>query len=130
MEQRSGIPAEPQAEPTVSKSTAEIAAQALAAFAGVAVSRYLGLELTITLLAGAAGGALCGLLPYSVAKKRNNLQAGRISMWVCTGSGLVLGILLALPVALLATVAVVAASRADAPASVAEALAEDRADRF
>ena len=55
-------------------------------------------------------GALCGLLPYFIGRRKNK-KLSKISIWVCTAAGMVLGVILVLPVALFFTV-VIANSKA------------------
>jgi len=49
-------------------------------------------------------GALCGLLPYCIAKRRGRQGLGYGALAACTLAGFVLGILLALPTAIVFTV--------------------------
>ena len=58
-----------------------------------------------------AGGSLCGLLPLLVGKSRNNLTLGSVG-FVCTLiSGLILGVLLAAPVAMVFTLIIALSNR-------------------
>lgn len=52
------------------------------------------------LVAGGSVGAVCGLLPYFIAKKKNN-KLKNISLWSCILSGVILGLFLAVPVAII-----------------------------
>ncbi|HWE94165.1 MAG TPA: hypothetical protein VG269_09395 [Tepidisphaeraceae bacterium] len=57
---------------------------------------------------GLVAGALCGLLPFFLAKNRNRMPLGVAAITTCAVCGLILGLLLALPVALVFTVIIVA----------------------
>jgi hypothetical protein len=59
---------------------------------------------------GGVTGAICGLLPYFTGRRKNK-KLSKISIWVCTAAGIILGIILALPVALFFTI-VIANSKA------------------
>lgn len=65
---------------------------------GFAVGMFLG---------GAMAGMVCGLLPYFVGKKKGNGKLGGIGFFSCIGAGLILGLLLALPVAIVFTVVII-----------------------
>ena len=120
------IPEPPQPEGPLSKSTLRLGGQVLGSVGGVLLVQYLGLEDSIKFFAGGAAGALCGLLPYWLAKKRGRLDAARRSMWACTVAGLVLGLILALPVSLMATAVVLARARKDDESvNVAQSASED-----
>ncbi|MGB8261947.1 MAG: hypothetical protein WCE75_16425 [Terracidiphilus sp.] len=58
------------------------------------------------LIGGALMGLVCGLLPYFVGKKKNVEGLPVTALWVCAVCGLLLGILLALPVAIVFTVVI------------------------
>jgi hypothetical protein len=75
-----------------------------AAFARAIVKQTL-LDTTIMLLGGGVTGLICGLLPYYVGKNRSAKWA-KIALYSCAASGLALGILLALPVAVAFCVAI------------------------
>jgi hypothetical protein len=49
-------------------------------------------------------GSICGLLPYFVAKKKGFTKFALPSLAVCAISGGLLGIMLAIPVALVCTI--------------------------
>lgn len=59
------------------------------------------------ILGGLAMGYLCGLIPFFVGKKKGQQDLANTALIVCTISGLGLGILLALPVAIVFTVVIV-----------------------
>ncbi len=56
---------------------------------------------------GAAVGLALGLLPYFIGRKRGNRMLGTIALPVCFLSGLILGAVLALPVAIAFSVAII-----------------------
>jgi hypothetical protein len=59
------------------------------------------LEYIIGLILGAGGmGVLCGLIPLSLGNKFNNEGLAKLGFYCCIISGLISGIVLALPVAL------------------------------
>ncbi len=51
------------------------------------------------LVGGFVAGMLCGMIPYYFGKKRKQPQLALAGLMACTLSGVVLGLLLALPVA-------------------------------
>ena len=53
------------------------------------------------LIGGGVVGLVCGLVPYFVGKKQSNNKLGKIALWSCITSGLISGIVLALPVAII-----------------------------
>ncbi len=52
-------------------------------------------------------GLLCGCLPYYQAKRVGNLELAQISLASCTLAGLILGVVLALPTAIVFTLVIV-----------------------
>ena len=52
-----------------------------------------------TLVGGFVAGMLCGMIPYHFGKKRKQPQLALAGLMTCTLSGVILGLLLALPVA-------------------------------
>jgi hypothetical protein len=94
--------------PGVVKQTksARLAPTAFASVIGCAVAAILvrgfGPRALAMMLGGAAAGGLCGLLPYFVGRKRDARLAA-LAVWVCVGSGILFGVFLAIPVALLFT---------------------------
>jgi hypothetical protein len=87
------------------KST-RFAPAAFATVIGCAVAAILargfGPRTLAMILGGAAAGGLCGLLPYFVGRKRDARLAA-FAVWICVGLGILFGIFLAIPVALLFT---------------------------
>ena len=73
---------------------------AIGVAAGTLVAQLLGPLDTITLLAGTAAGAIVGFIVQRAAKKRGEPKLGSTAMIACTGSGAVLGLVLAIPVGL------------------------------
>jgi len=65
------------------------------------------------------GGALAGLLPLIFGKKRDKAVLGIIGFVVCLICGFILGLLLALPVAVIFTVIIIVTSKKnDTPPSI------------
>ena len=62
--------------------------------------KYLSPQTSAGILGGALAGLVVGLMPYFIAKHKGHPRLGRIALRSCIISGLVLGILLALPVAI------------------------------
>ena len=60
-------------------------------------------------------GGLCGLLPFFVGMNRNKVALGIAGLVSCSVGGLILGILLAAPIALIFTVIIVATKGPSAP---------------
>ncbi|MGQ0639869.1 MAG: hypothetical protein ACT4P6_03715 [Gemmatimonadaceae bacterium] len=54
----------------------------------------------VRIFGGMLAGMLVGLLPYFIAKSRENPRLGRTAMLSCTIAGALMGILLAAPVAI------------------------------
>ena len=61
-------------------------------------------------LGGLVAGSLCGLVPFSLAKKRGRKGLGIAALITCAASGVILGLLLALPVAASFSVAIIITS--------------------
>lgn len=59
------------------------------------------------LFGGLVAGAVCGLLPFFLAKSRNRVPLGTAALITCGVCGVILGLILALPVALIFTVIIV-----------------------
>lgn len=49
-------------------------------------------------LGATAGGFLVGLIPFFIAKKRGDKKLAKLSLGICTLSGGIFGLLLAIPV--------------------------------
>ncbi len=60
---------------------------------------------------GLVAGGLCGMLPMSLALKRNRIELGIPALIMCVLFGLVGGLLLAIPAALIGTLAVAIMSK-------------------
>jgi hypothetical protein len=88
---------EPPAPKPESKALSVLASIAAAAIGFFAV-RLLPFDMTIRFMAGAFAGCLCGLIPYFIAKNRSNLKLAKLALGICTLSGLLLGLILAVPV--------------------------------
>jgi hypothetical protein len=70
-------------------------------------------KIGIAIAIGSAVGFICGLLPFFLAKQRNNLKLGRIAVGVCWLSGAAFGLLLALPAAIIFTIIVLTGKNRD-----------------
>ena len=57
------------------------------------------------IIGGAIAGLLCGLIPYFIGKKKNK-KLSQIAIWSCVASGIILGALLALPVAIIFSIVI------------------------
>ena len=90
-----------------SKTLGSVAA-VLGAGIGFVVAQALPFEVTIRLAAGALAGFLCGLIPSFIAKQRNNLKFGKLALGICTLSGSLLGLLLAIPLCITFTIVALA----------------------
>jgi hypothetical protein len=62
------------------------------------------------ILGGLVIGTLCGLVPFFVGKKRNQMPLAIGGLAACIVSGLILGLILALAVSILFTVIIVFAN--------------------
>jgi hypothetical protein len=89
----------------------------LASIVGFGVGYYVIWELPPKIAMGIGVGSLagiaCGLLPFFLAKQRNNLRLGRMAVGVCWLSGAAFGLLLAIPVAVIFTVVVLTGKNRD-----------------
>lgn len=63
------------------------------------------------LIGGTIAGAVCGLLPLLLARGRGQLPLGTAGMVSCMISGAILGLILAIPVAVIFTVVVLSRGR-------------------
>jgi hypothetical protein len=75
-----------------------IAAGIVGAIIGYAAVKLLPHDLGIKIFAGGATGLLVGLIPFLIGRKKHPRLA-RISLGCCLVAGMILGLLLALPVA-------------------------------
>lgn len=73
---------------------------------GAALVSGLGPDFAGGLLFGGVAGGIVGLLPYFVGRQKDRDLAVK-AVWWCVGSGMVLGLLLAAPVAIVFTVVLV-----------------------
>ena len=84
---------------------------------GAAVANGLGAALgptfVVKVMGGAAAGGICGLIPYFASRRKDRAFA-RKSVWICVGSGMILGVILALPVAVVT--AIIGSRRTPQPA--------------
>ena len=97
--------------PTVPKPQGKggaAAAGVLSAIAVVAVSLALPQQVRIAVSIGTLAGLVTSLLPYFVARSRGHAKLGMTAIPVCTVCGAVLGLLLAIPVAIVFTLISVA----------------------
>ncbi|HVM62212.1 MAG TPA: hypothetical protein VMV72_15225 [Verrucomicrobiae bacterium] len=62
------------------------------------------------LAGGLVVGTLCGLIPFFVGRKKGQSTLGIAGLIVCMLSGLVLGVILALPASIIFTIVIVFAS--------------------
>jgi len=67
------------------------------------------------LVGGLFAGLVCGALPLYVAEKRGRKGLGAFALVICVLSGMFLGCLLALPIALMFTFFFLAIGRSDRP---------------
>jgi hypothetical protein len=78
------------------------------------------------LVGGLFVGAVCGLLPLAVAKRKGRTAFGVASLVACTLSGLLLGLILAVPVAvILSAVALILGSPAGSSSARLETSSRD-----
>ena len=63
-------------------------------------------ELIARFVGGGIAGALCGLIPFFVGRKRGN-KLGTVGLCVCIPVGMFFGIILALPTAIVFTIIIV-----------------------
>jgi len=73
---------------------------------GFAVAQRMSPKRLGLFLGGGTAGLVCGLVPYFIGKKKNNRKLGKIALWSCIAAGLILGILLALPVAVIFSIVI------------------------
>jgi hypothetical protein len=66
---------------------------------GAAAVRGLEPQTAGMLFGGAVAGALCGLLPYFIGKKKSQEKLGSIALLACIVAGVALGLILAIPTA-------------------------------
>jgi len=59
------------------------------------------------IIGGLVAGLLCGLVPFFVGKNKGQQDLGTVALLVCAVCGMILGILLAVPVAIVFTVVIV-----------------------
>ncbi|HME57934.1 MAG TPA: zinc ribbon domain-containing protein [Terracidiphilus sp.] len=59
------------------------------------------------IIGGLVAGFLCGLVPFFVGKNKGQQDLGTVALLVCAACGMVLGILLALPAAIVFTIVIV-----------------------
>lgn len=59
------------------------------------------------MIGGFVAGSLCGLVPFFVGKRKGQTNLAVIALLVCAFCGMILGILLALPAAVVFTVIIV-----------------------
>lgn len=67
--------------------------------------------LLVKLVAGTVVGFLCGLIPYYLAKKQGKSNRRKHTLWICTLSGTVGGLLLAIPASILLVVYIMRSRR-------------------
>ncbi len=65
----------------------------------IGAAQSLSIQTIARFVGGGVAGALCGLVPYYIGRKKDPKLA-RIALWSCAGAGLILGIILALPTAI------------------------------
>ena len=91
-----------ESPPGPPRQTGRSIAGTLAGFAAAAVgfiaARALPPELAIRIIAGGVAGCVVGLIPFFLARKRSEMTLAKIALGVCIVSGLVLGLVLAVPI--------------------------------
>ena len=87
----------------------------IGAIIGIAVVRMFRDEgsLLFKVLGGTVGGFLVGLIPFFIAKKRGDEKLARLAPGICTLSGVILGLLLAIPVCIVFVVIILTKQRKD-----------------
>ena len=58
------------------------------------------------LVGGLVVGVLCGLAPLLIGRKRNRQALGKVGLIACIVSGLILGLILAIPVSIIFTMVI------------------------
>lgn len=91
-------PSPPAATPSIRAAVLKIAGGIIGGIIGYTAVRLLPHDVGIRIFAGGAAGLLVGLMPFFIGEKRHPRLA-RISLWSCLIAGMILGLLLAVPVA-------------------------------
>ena len=91
-------PSPPPATLSTRGTVFRIAGGVIGGIIGYTAVKLLPHDVGIHIFAGAAAGLLVGLIPFFIGKKRHPRLA-RISLWSCLIAGMILGLLLAVPVA-------------------------------
>jgi hypothetical protein len=71
----------------------------IAAAIGFAIFKFLPPDMTAMLFGGAVAGAACGIVPLLISKHRNT-ELGVQSILVCVIAGMVGGVVIAIPAAI------------------------------
>ena len=95
---RASTPSPPPATPSTRGTVLKIAGGVVGGIIGYTTVKLLPHDVAIRIFAGGAAGLLVGLIPFFIGRRRHPCLA-RTSLWLCLAAGLILGLLLALPVA-------------------------------
>src|SRR5687768_165282 len=90
--------ATPAPEPKKENKIVTVVAYLVGGVIGFLAVQFLPGKLLIQIFAGGLAGTLIGLIPFFVGKKRN-LKLAKIALGSCAICGMILGLILALPVA-------------------------------
>ena len=111
------LPPPPAAEAVSAPKPTSKALSAIASIVGAAIGYFavkaMPFDLTVRLFAGGFAGLLCGLIPYFIAKKRNNLKLAQLALGICILCGAILGLILAVPVCLAFVIIALATKRGE-----------------
>ena len=80
---------------------------------GIAVARMFRASLGLKALGGTVAGFLVGLIPFFIAKNRGDEKLARLALGICTLSGIIFGLLLAIPVCIVFVVIILTRQRKD-----------------
>ena len=81
------------------------------------------------ILGGTVGGFLVGLIPFFIAKKRGDEKLARLALGICTLTGVILCLLLAIPVCIVFVVIILTRQRKDNTQLAEQSVPEDSEDR-
>ena len=103
----------------------------IGAIVGIAVARMFHDEgsLLFKVLGGTVGGFLVGLIPFFIAKKRGDEKPARLALGLCTLSGVILGLLLAIPVCIVFVIIILTRQRKDNTHLAEQSAPDDSEDR-
>ena len=103
----------------------------IGAIIGIAAVRMFRDEgsLLFKVLGAAAGGFLIGLIPFLIAKKHGDEKLARLALGICTLSGVILGLLLAIPVCIVFVIIILTRQRKDNTHLAEQSAPDDSEDR-